>query len=106
MFWLYVPPIIFISALIALVVMFGKKTALLKKRGETFRSKKDRFPAKIESSERWKKILGLCLEVFGKNYSFGQNWNKKVRSGFIKSASQNEGKKTGEKNSRAACPGE
>ena len=34
MLWIYVPPIIFVSALIFLVVLLGKKTAFLKKRGE------------------------------------------------------------------------
>lgn len=33
MFWLYIPPIIFIAALVALVVVMGRKTADLKKAG-------------------------------------------------------------------------
>ena len=33
MFWIYVPPVIFIAALVALVVILGKKTARLKKEG-------------------------------------------------------------------------
>ena len=61
MFWIYVPPIIFVSALIFLVVMFGKKTALLKKRGELSRTHTETFPKSSKKSEKWKNFWAFIL---------------------------------------------
>ena len=61
MFWIYVPPIIFVTALIFLVVMFGKKTALLKKKGEISRPRAETFSMGKNRSEKWKSIWALVL---------------------------------------------
>src|SRR4030043_1511277 len=61
MFWIYVPPIIFVSALIFLVVIFGKKSALLKKRGEISHSRKEAFPEGPKKSEKWKIFRAFAL---------------------------------------------
>jgi len=62
MFWVYIPPIIFIAALIALVVIFGKKTSRLRKAG-AFQRKEDQFETKGKSSERFKKIWKHSLNL-------------------------------------------
>jgi len=62
MFWVYIPPIIFIAALIALVVIFGKKTSRLRKTG-AFRRKEDQFEIKGRGSERFKKIWKHSLNL-------------------------------------------
>ena len=63
MFWLYVPPIIFISALIILFVIFGKKIALLRKEGNIFRSESDHSLLKIKGGEKWKKLRFFILRL-------------------------------------------
>jgi len=56
-----VPPIIFVSALIFLVVLLGKKTAFLKKRGEIFVSRTEKLPENEKKGETWKKIWTSIL---------------------------------------------
>jgi len=60
MFWIYVPPVIFIAALVALVVILGKKTARLKKEG-SFSRKQDQFKTESKNAERFKKAWKLFL---------------------------------------------
>ena len=55
------PPIIFVSALIFLVVLLGKKTAFLKKRGEIFVSRTEKLHENEKKGETWKKIWTSIL---------------------------------------------
>lgn len=63
MFWIYVPPIIFVSALIILVVIFGKKTALLKKKGEFSSVSAVHIPENSKKSGKWKNIWIFMLRL-------------------------------------------
>jgi len=62
MFWIYVPPVILIGAIIALVVIFGKKSAELKKIKEL---RKDQMEKSLPSAQRdgWKRFGQRTLHI-------------------------------------------
>ncbi len=63
MFWLYIPPIIFIAALVALVVILGKKTAALKKSGHFESVEAERVPRSGIAEGRLKKVKIYSLRA-------------------------------------------
>jgi len=62
MFWIYVPPVILVGAIIALVVIFGKKSAELKKIKEL---RKDQMEKNLPFSQRdkWKRFRQRTLHI-------------------------------------------
>ncbi len=66
MFWVYIPPIIFVSALIILVVILGRKTTLLKKKEAAGLATESRIDS-LRKSEKWKvfraSVLGILEKV-------------------------------------------
>lgn len=91
------PPIIFVSALIFLVVMFGKKTALLKKRGELFQTRAETFPEISKKSEKWKNFWSLILGFLEKVIYLVKIGIKKSESALSKVLHRMKEKRLGRK---------
>jgi hypothetical protein len=88
MFWIYIPPIIFIAALVALVVVIGKKKAALKEKGvlreEATKahsaSRSERFGARLKTF--WKHTLRF-LEWLLQAVKFGFKKSEAGLSGLL-----------------------
>ena len=66
MYWIYIPPIIFIAGLVVLVVILGKKSAAIKKRKDFLPEKKEKVRlAGGRMLANAEKLLGFCLEICG-----------------------------------------
>lgn len=67
--WLYIPPLALIAALVALVIVLGKKSAAVKKRGHQMSIGPREEIQKSTAQARWKKILSGTLNVLEKTLS-------------------------------------
>lgn len=63
MFWIYIPPIIFIAGLIALVVILGKKSAAIKKKREVFAEKRN-LKVPVKEGLTWHKKAWVYILRF------------------------------------------
>ncbi len=86
MFWIYIPPIIFVTALIFLAVIFGKKTAILKKRGEIFQtdSQPQTFSTDPKKSGRLKTFWLILLKFLEKVVSLIKIGTRKTEESLSK----------------------
>lgn len=65
--WLYIPPLVLVATLIALVIVLGKKSAAVKKREFQMPfGAKEAIQKSAARSARWKKILSGTLNVLEK----------------------------------------
>lgn len=97
MYWIYVPPIIFVTALIFLVVMFGKKTALLKKRGDISHSGAENVSAERKKSEKWKNIWSFVLRFLEGTMNLAKIGIKKTETALSKVLHRMKEKRLGKK---------
>jgi len=97
MIWLYIPPIIFIAALIALVVILGKKTATLKRRKEL----SARAPAvKIISSpeKKWyQRVANFLVRVAEKLLGLLRIGAKKSETALVAWLARRKERRSGQK---------
>ncbi|MDD5489489.1 MAG: hypothetical protein PHP25_02320 [Candidatus Moranbacteria bacterium] len=97
MLWIYVPPIIFVSALIFLVVMFGKKTALLKKRGEFSNVQAESHADGSKKSEKWKNFGAFVLKFLEGTIRLIKTGIKKSEEGLSRVLHRMKEKRLGRK---------
>jgi len=96
MFWIYIPPIIFISALIFLVIILGRKTALLRKR-ELASLPVESPSNSLKKSERWKTFQAFVLKFLEKTIHLIKIGIKRSEEGLSKILHRVKEKRLGRK---------
>lgn len=81
MLWIYLPPIVLIAALVALVVILGKKTAALKKKG-AFRDDEVRHEPEKSSQSRVQNIWKIVLRLAEGTINMTKTGMKKMEEGL------------------------